>query len=94
MRIGERVRAAHLSNHCPGGLGFPVTSSASSGADADNAHAASRSWLIVTDHEARAAGEICARCRQEISARQNVRSRGDGNWVHETCPPVPGHSPP
>jgi hypothetical protein len=40
MRIGERVRAAHLSNHCPGGLG--LTSSTSSGADADNAHAASR----------------------------------------------------
>ena len=83
MRIGERVRAAHLSNHCPGGLGFPVTSSGRAGTDPG---IAPRSWLIIGDHEARAAGEVCARCRQLIAPNQNVRCRGDGDWVHESCP--------
>jgi hypothetical protein len=90
MRIGERVREAHLSNHCPGGLGFPITSWHRAGTDADHAHAASSSWLAVEDHRARATGAVCARCQQVIAARQNVRCRGDGDWVHESCPPVPG----
>ena len=92
MGIGGRVRAAHLSHHFPGGLGLPVRSSASTGPGADNAHAAGGSWLTVEDHVARAAGEICARCRQLITASQDVRCRGDGDWVHESCPPAPGRA--
>lgn len=92
MRIGERVRAAHLGNHCPGGLGFPVTSSNRAGTEADIAHAGSRSWLNVDDHEARASGEVCARCLQLIAAHQNVRCRSTGDWVHECCPLTTGPS--
>ena len=92
MRIGTRVREAHLSNHCPGGLGFPVTSWHRAGTDADNAHAASSSWLAVEDHQARAAGAVCARCQQVIAASQTVRCSGDGDWVHESCPLEPGRA--
>ena len=87
MRIGERVREAHLSNHCPGGLGFPITSWHR--ADADNAQGARNSLLAVEDHQARAAGAVCARCHEIIAASQNARCRGDGGWVHESCPPLP-----
>jgi hypothetical protein len=92
VRIGERVRAVHLSNHCPGGLGFPVTSSNRAGNDADVAHAARRAWLNVEDHEARATGQVCARCQQLITANQNVRCRSTGDWVHESCPLATGQS--
>jgi|CZKT01.1.fsa_nt_gi hypothetical protein len=89
MRIGERVRAAHLSNHCPGGLGFPVTSSGALRAAAARA-LARESWLTGEDHAARAGGAVCARCQQLIAPDQNVRCRRSGDWVHESCPPVTG----
>ena len=85
MRIGARVREAHLSNHCPGGLGFPVTSWHRAETGADNAHTASSSWLAVEGHQARAAGAVCARCRQVIAGGQNVRCRDGGDWVHEAA---------
>jgi hypothetical protein len=91
MRIGERVRAAHLSNHCPGGLGFPVTSSSALRSETARAQAR-ESWLTSDDHAARAAGEFCARCRQLIAPDQNVRCRRSGDWVHESCPPVTGRA--
>ena len=38
------------------------------------------------DNEAHAAGQVCARCGAVITAGQDVRLRGDGQWVHEACP--------
>jgi hypothetical protein len=38
------------------------------------------------DNEARAPGEICARCDIEIRPGDEVRRRADGTWVHEVCP--------
>jgi hypothetical protein len=87
MRIGQRVRAAHLSNHCPGGLGFPVASSSALRAEPARAHA-SQSWLIAGDHAARVAGEVCARCARLIAPTQDARCRDSRDWVHESCPPV------
>jgi hypothetical protein len=87
VRIGERVRAAHLSHFCPGGLGFPVTSPNAVGLDLEDAHFLRQSWLIVADHAARAAGQTCARCGDGIGADQDTRRRGGGDWVHESCPP-------
>ncbi len=86
VRIGERVRAAHLSHYCPGGLGFPVASPSSAGLDLEHAHFIRQSWLIVADHAARAAGRTCARCGQPMAADQNARRRITGDWVHESCP--------
>jgi hypothetical protein len=86
VRIGERVRAAHLSHYCPGGLGIPVTSPNSVGLDLEHAHFIRQSWLTVDDHAAHAAGQICARCGQRIEADQDVRRRACGDWAHETCP--------
>ena len=87
MRIGERVRAAHLSNHCPGGLGLPVSSSRALRAIPARAYAG-QSWLMTEDHAARAAGEICARCAEPIGPAQRVRRRRSRDWVHESCPLV------
>ncbi len=86
VRIGERVRAAHLGHYCPGGLGFPVTSPNSVGLSLEDAHFIRRSWLIVDDHAARVAGPVCARCRQPIEVSHDVRRRVGGDWVHENCP--------
>jgi ribosomal protein S27AE len=88
--IGERVRAAHLSHFCPGGLGFPVTSPSTAGVDLEHAHFIRQSWLIVADHAAQPANRICARCAQPIAARHDVRRRVCGDWVHESCPLAPG----
>jgi hypothetical protein len=41
------------------------------------------------DNEERAAGQVCARCGAVMTAGQEARRRGDGRWVHETCP-TPG----
>ena len=86
MRIGERVRAAHLSHYCPGGLGFPVTSPNCVGLDLEDADFIRQTWLIVEDHAAHAAGEICVRCSQPIEADHDVRRRVTRDWVHEICP--------
>ena len=87
MRIGERVRAAHLSNHCPGGLGLPVSSSRALRADPARAYTG-QSWPLTEDHAARADGEVCARCAGPIGAAQPVRRRRSRDWVHESCPLV------
>jgi hypothetical protein len=84
--IGERVRAAHLSHYCPGGLGFAVTSPNSVGLDLEDAHFIRQSWLVVEDHAARVASLACARCGQPITASHDVRRRAGGDWVHENCP--------
>ena len=82
MRIGERVRAVHLSQYCPGGLGFPA---GSPGAAADRDYApAGQSWAQLAGHEAQAAGP-CGRCGREISAGQQARRRADRRWVHGDC---------
>jgi hypothetical protein len=47
-------------------------------------------YLDPEDNEARAPGQVCARCGQVITAGQDVRLRGDGKWVHEVCPGLGG----
>lgn len=42
-----------------------------------------------SDHEAHAAGQVCARCGAVIAPGQDVRLRADGQWVHEICPVTP-----
>jgi hypothetical protein len=79
MGIGERVRAVHLSQYCPGGLGFPAGSPGSGLAGTDSGRPGSVS------HEAQAPGHQCARCGREISAGQPARRRADQDWVHGDC---------
>ena len=43
-------------------------------------------YLDPDDNEAHAAGQVCGRCGTVILARQDVRLREDGRWVHEECP--------
>jgi hypothetical protein len=43
-------------------------------------------YLDPEDNEARAPGQVCARCGTVITAGQDVRLRADGRWVHEVCP--------
>jgi hypothetical protein len=38
------------------------------------------------DNEAHAPGQVCARCGAVITAGQDARLRGDGQWAHEVCP--------
>jgi len=38
------------------------------------------------DNELHAAGRVCARCGAVITAGQDARLRGDGQWAHEACP--------
>ena len=47
-------------------------------------------YLDPEDNEARAPGQVCARCGAVITAGQDVRLRADGRWVHEVCPPGVG----
>ena len=82
MEIDERVREAHLSHFCPGGAGFPVTTSRPIGLDPEEA--APPPALDGTP--ARAAGGECGRCGRPIEARQDARRRVSGAWVHENCP--------
>jgi len=82
--IGERVRAVHLSQYCPGGLGFPAGSPGTGRADRDGTPG--ESWAELAGNEAQAAGRRCARCQREISAGQPARRRPDRDWVHGDCP--------
>jgi hypothetical protein len=82
--IGERVRAVHLSQYCPGGLGFPAGSPGTSGPDRRDGRGSS--WAELAGHEAQAAGRRCARCGREIGGGQPARRRADQHWVHGDCP--------
>jgi hypothetical protein len=79
VRIGQRVRAVHLSQYCPGGLGFPAGSPGNPGC-------AASSELAATGPGPDAAGANCSRCAGQISAGQPARRRRTGDWVHEDCP--------
>jgi hypothetical protein len=43
-------------------------------------------YLDPESNEAHAAGQVCARCGQVITASQDVRRRPEGRWMHEVCP--------
>jgi hypothetical protein len=79
--IGERVRQVHLDHFCPGGAGLPVTGSGPIGLVLPDSVPAG--W---DSNSAHAAGERCGRCDQPMTARQDVRRRAGGSWVHEACP--------
>ncbi len=81
MEIDERVREAHLSHFCPGGAGFPVTTSRPIGLDLEEAVPPALVGTLTG-----AAGNECGRCGQPIRAGQDARRRVSGAWVHETCP--------
>lgn len=38
------------------------------------------------DNELRAPGQVCARCGNVITAREDVRLGSDGHFLHEVCP--------
>ena len=82
MEIDERVREAHLSPFCPGGAGFPVTTSRPIGLDLEEAAPPPALDCTLTG----AAGNECDRCGRPIRAGQDTRRRVSGAWVHETCP--------
>lgn len=82
MRIGQRVRAVHLSQYCPGGLGFAA------GSPGEPGYAGS-CGLAGAGPGADAAGATCARCAEEIITGQPARRRLNGDWIHEACPPHP-----
>ena len=42
--------------------------------------------LDPEDNELHAAGQVCERCEQVITASQDVRRLLDGHFVHEVCP--------
>jgi hypothetical protein len=42
--------------------------------------------LDPEDNELHAAGQVCERCGQVITAAQDVRRLADGHFVHEVCP--------
>jgi hypothetical protein len=83
MGIGQRVREMHLSQYCPGGLGFPAGSPGAAAAGTDLACGEGPS---ASEHAAQAAGETCGRCGEVITSGQPVRRRVSGDWVHEACP--------
>ncbi len=84
MRIGERVRAVHLSQYCPGGLGFPAGSPGTGQpADGDDPAGQSGRSSPATRRRPRAAGARAA--DGEISPGQPVRRRADHDWVHGDC---------
>ena len=39
------------------------------------------------DHWSHAVGHECHKCGAELTAKDFVRRRHDGTWVHESCPP-------
>lgn len=82
MGIGQRVREVHLSQYCPGGLGFP----AGSPRTAAGSDLASGEGPATSEHAAQAAGETCGRCGDAITGGEAVRRRAGGDWIHETCP--------
>jgi hypothetical protein len=82
LGIGQRVREVHLSQYCPGGLGFPAGSPSTAAAATGQAPSG---WPDSAGHAAQAAGETCGRCGDAITGGQAVRRRASGDWVHETC---------
>ena len=82
LGIGQRVREVHLSQYCPGGLGFPAGSPSTTVAATGQAPSG---WPDSAGHAAQAAGETCGRCGDAITGGQAVRRRASGDWVHETC---------
>ena len=46
-------------------------------------------FLDPESNEAHAAGQVCERCKQVITAVQDARRRPDGQWVHDECPVIP-----
>jgi hypothetical protein len=44
-------------------------------------------YLEPESNEARAPGQICARCGRVITASEDARLLPDGRWMHEVCPP-------
>jgi hypothetical protein len=50
-------------------------------------------YIDPEDNEARAPGQVCARCGAVITEGQDTRLRADGRWVHEVCPPNLGGAP-
>jgi hypothetical protein len=81
--IDERVRAAHVDHLCAGGAGLPERWPNGPGMDLGDAR---RSWAPHEDHQARAAGETCRRCRRPLGLADDARRRASGGWVHENCP--------
>jgi hypothetical protein len=45
-----------------------------------------RRRLDPDDNELHAAGQVCERCGQVITASEDVRLLPDGHFVHEVCP--------
>jgi hypothetical protein len=82
VQIGQRVRAVHLSQYCPGGLGFAA------GSPGEPSYAGSRELMGIGPGPD-AAGAACARCAEEIITGQPARRRLNGDWIHEACPPRP-----
>lgn len=83
MGIGQRVREVHLSQYCPGGLGFPAGSPSTA---ATGPGQAAHGGPPTGEHAAQAAGETCGRCGDRITSDHAVRRRASGDWVHEACP--------
>lgn len=48
-----------------------------------------RDRVTGEDHFAHAPGRICKACGHAIEPEQNARRRGEADWVHDLCPPVP-----
>lgn len=86
MNLDDRVRDAHLSHHCPGGMGVPVTSSGPVGLGDDLVDGA-RPDEDADANRLRADGETCGRCGRLLTPRQDIRRRTSGDLVHESCPP-------
>jgi hypothetical protein len=80
--IGRRVREVHLSQYCPGGLGFPAGSPSTAATATGQVPG---DWPDSAGHAAQAAGETCGRCGDGITGGQAVRRRASGDWVHEAC---------
>lgn len=40
----------------------------------------------LASNEAQATGKVCARCGRVITASEDARLVGDGQWIHEACP--------
>jgi hypothetical protein len=50
-------------------------------------------YVDAEDNEARAPGQVCARCGAVMTEGQDARLRADGLWVHEVCPRDLGELP-
>lgn len=87
MRIDDRVREAHLSHFCPGGLGLPVAAAGPVGPQ-DVPEGGAERWPGSDDHRLSVAEGTCGRCGHPLAAGQDVRRRLNGVTVHATCRPV------